>query len=153
MRQRAGEGFTEVIVGGGDGTLNAAAPGLVATGLPLGILPLGTANDLARSLDIPLDPATAAGVIATGLRRRIDLGQVNDRYYFNVASIGFSAVLARELSAESKRRWGVLGYAITAFRILRRMRPSPPASSTTPARSARAPSRSPSATGETMAAA
>ncbi|MCW2483970.1 lipid kinase, partial [Candidatus Symbiopectobacterium sp. NZEC135] len=42
-----------VIVGGGDGSLNAAAPGLVATGLPLGVLPLGTANDFARTLDIP----------------------------------------------------------------------------------------------------
>lgn len=123
IRARAHEGFTEVVVGGGDGTLNAAAPGLVDTGLPLGVLPLGTANDLARSLGIPPDPVAAAGVIAAGRHRRIDLGQVNDRYYFNVASIGFSAVLARELSAESKKRWGVLGYAITAFRILRRMRP------------------------------
>ena len=125
IRTRAGSGtgITEVIVGGGDGTMNAAAPGLVATGLPLGILPLGTANDLARSLDIPADIDAAARVIADGRVRSIDLGDVNGHLYFNVASIGFSAVLARELSAESKRRWGVLGYAITAFRILRRMRP------------------------------
>ncbi|WP_374446911.1 lipid kinase [Stella sp.] len=123
IRAHAADGITEVLVGGGDGTMNAAAPGLVATGLPLGILPLGTANDLARSLDIPTDPVAAARIIAAGHRRTIDLGQVNDRYYFNVASIGFSAVLARELSAEAKRRWGVLGYAITAFRLLRRMRP------------------------------
>ncbi|BBK32925.1 YegS/Rv2252/BmrU family lipid kinase [Stella humosa] len=123
IRARASEGFTEVIVGGGDGTMNAAAPGLVATGLPLGILPLGTANDLARSLEIPTDPVEAARVIAAGRARPIDLGDVNGHLYFNVASIGFSAVLARELSSESKKRWGVLGYAITAFRLLRRMRP------------------------------
>ncbi len=122
IRRRAPEGFTEVIVGGGDGTLNAAAPGIVDTGLPLGILPLGTANDLARSLAIPPDPAAAARVIAAGHLRPIDLGQVNDHLYFNVASIGFSAALARQLSQETKRRWGVLGYAITAFRVMRRMR-------------------------------
>ena len=122
VRRRAPEGFSEVIIGGGDGTLNAAAPGIVDTRLPLGILPLGTANDLARSLSIPPDPMAAAGIIAEGRLRPIDLGQVNGHFYFNVASIGFSAVLARRLSQETKRRWGVLGYAVTAFRVLRRMR-------------------------------
>src|SRR5690242_12504811 len=55
-----------VVIGGGDGTLNAAAPGLIATGRPLGVIPLGTANDLARALGIPLHPEAAAQVIATG---------------------------------------------------------------------------------------
>lgn len=112
-----------VVVGGGDGTLNAAAPALRETGLPLGILPLGTANDLARTLEIPPDPVGAAGVIAEGTRRVIDLGEVNGRPYFNVASIGFSAELAQELTAEAKRRFGTLGYALAAARLLRRMRP------------------------------
>ncbi|MGE0719855.1 MAG: lipid kinase [Alphaproteobacteria bacterium] len=123
IRARAHEGFDCVLVGGGDGTMNAAAPGLVDTGLPLGILPLGTANDLARSLAIPPDPAAAAAIVAAGHRRPIDLGEVNGRYFFNVASIGFSAALPREMSAESKRRWGVLGYAVAAARLLHRMRP------------------------------
>ena len=57
-----------VIIGGGDGTLNAAAPALVKTGLPLGILPLGTANDLARTLEISSDPVAAA----QSHRRRLD---------------------------------------------------------------------------------
>ena len=123
IRRHGSEGFTEIIVGGGDGSLNAAAPGVVETGLPLGVLPLGTANDLARSLAIPTDAAQAAQVIVDGHLRRIDLGRVNDHLYFNVASIGFSAALARRLSQETKRRWGVLGYAITAFQLLRRLRP------------------------------
>src|SRR5689334_15508150 len=66
-----------VIIGGGDGTLNAAARGLLDTGLPLGILPLGTANDLARTLEIPSDLAAAARIISRGKRRPVDLGDVN----------------------------------------------------------------------------
>ncbi|GJE46276.1 lipid kinase [Methylobacterium soli] len=112
-----------VILGGGDGTLNAAAPALVETGLPLGILPLGTANDLARSLAIPLDPLAAAELITTAEAQPADLGWVNGHYYFNVASIGFSAELAGDLTAESKKKWGTLGYAIAAVRVLRRVRP------------------------------
>lgn len=108
-----------VIVGGGDGTLNAAAEALLDSHLPLGILPLGTANDLARTLGIPLDPLEACEVIAKGELHRIDLGCVNGHYFFNVAHIGFGVTLARELSAEIKQRWGVLGYARAAFTALR----------------------------------
>jgi YegS/Rv2252/BmrU family lipid kinase len=112
-----------VIVGGGDGTLNCTAPALVETGLPLGILPLGTANDLARTLGISPDPIAAAEIIVAGHERPIDLGEVNGHPFFNVASIGFSAELARELTSEMKRRFGKLGYAFASARLLARMRP------------------------------
>ncbi|SFL40524.1 lipid kinase [Methylorubrum salsuginis] len=112
-----------VVLGGGDGTMNAAAPALVETGLPFGLLPLGTANDLARSLGLPLEPEAAARIIPTAPEKAIDLGWVNGHYYFNVASIGFSADLAGELTAEAKKTWGTVGYAIAAFRLLRRARP------------------------------
>lgn len=111
-----------VIVGGGDGTLNAAAPGLVDTGLPLGVLPLGTANDFARTVGIPDDPVKAAELIAAGAIRPVDLGEVNGHLFFNVASIGFSAELASDLTEHAKKRWGKLGYAIVAARILVRSR-------------------------------
>lgn len=111
-----------VIVGGGDGTLNAAAPGLVYTGLPLGVLPLGTANDFARTLGLPLDPVEAAKVIAAGETKPIDLGEVNGHLFFNVASIGFSAELAGELTEHAKKRFGTLGYGIVAARLLMRSR-------------------------------
>ncbi|WGF87194.1 lipid kinase [Marinivivus vitaminiproducens] len=109
-----------VVLGGGDGTMNAAAPALVETGMPLGIVPLGTANDLARTLGLPADPVAAAGLIATVGTRPVDLGEVNGHFFFNVASIGFSADLAAELTGAAKRRWGVFGYVIAAFRLLRR---------------------------------
>lgn len=122
IREMAGE-VGRVVIGGGDGTMNAAAPGLVGTGLPFGIIPLGTANDLARTLDIPPDPAAAAQVIAAGRLRRIDLGEVNGHLFFNVASIGFGVDLTRALTRDSKRRWGALGYVVAGLRALGRLRP------------------------------
>ncbi|RYG60695.1 MAG: lipid kinase [Alphaproteobacteria bacterium] len=112
-----------VIVGGGDGTLNAAARGLMASGLPLGILPLGTANDLARTLGIPNDLEAAIDVIAAGKTRAIDVGEVNGSPFFNVASVGFSAELAKNLTKEAKRKWGVAGYAMTAAKVLWKSKP------------------------------
>ena len=112
-----------VVVGGGDGTLSAALPGLVEAGLPVGILPLGTANNLARTLGIPTDVDDAVGVIAAGRTRAIDLGRVNDRYFLTTASVGLSVRITEELSDESKRRWGRMAYAYAAIRVLRHARP------------------------------
>jgi len=110
--------FDLVVLGGGDGTLNSAALGLYDTQLPLGVLPLGTANDFARTLGIPLDAVAAARLIATAPPRPVDLGDVNGHPFLNVASVGFSADLARALTAEAKKRFGVLGYGVVAARLL-----------------------------------
>ena len=121
--RRAAKAVDLVVLGGGDGTLSSAAPALIETGLPLGILPLGTANDLARTLGIPLDPAGAAQVIVDGKLRRIDLGEVNGTPFFNVASMGLSVGMTRELTHDVKQRWGTLGYAVATARALWHMRP------------------------------
>lgn len=112
-----------VIIGGGDGTLNAAVEGLVETQLPLGILPLGTANDLARTLGIPPSLPEACQIIFRGQLRRIDLGQVNGKHFFNVASLGLSVQITRSLTKQAKRRWGMFAYAATAFQVLWQARP------------------------------
>ena len=112
-----------VIVGGGDGTLNSAIDGIVETGLPLGIIPLGTANDLARTLGIPAEPELACQVIADGHARRIDVGQVNGKHFFNVASIGLSVEITRRLTKDVKQTWGVLAYLKTALQAVYRARP------------------------------
>lgn len=117
---RANPSFDMVIIGGGDGTLNAAAKGLMEAKIPMAILPLGTANDFARTIGIPADPVEAARKMLTYDQHPIDLGEVNGHLYFNVASIGFSAELAQKLSADAKKKWGKLGYAIAAARILMR---------------------------------
>ena len=122
IRRHLGE-IDRVIVGGGDGTLNASAQVLVDSGLPLGIIPLGTANNLARTLGIPFDPEGACALIAAGHRRRIDLGWVNGRYFCTTASIGLSVQITEELSPESKRRWGPIAYVLAAIRAIRRSHP------------------------------
>lgn len=111
-----------VLLGGGDGTLHAAAPALHETGLPLGILPLGTANDLARSLDIPDTPDAAAAIVLAGRIRPIDVGTVNGIPYFNVASLGLSVAVTRQLSGIMKRRLGMLAYPLAAALTIVRYR-------------------------------
>jgi YegS/Rv2252/BmrU family lipid kinase len=112
-----------VIVGGGDGTLNAMADMLVETQLPLGIIPLGTANDLARTLGIPNSIAEACRIIAEGNLKYIDLGWVNNKYFFNVASLGLSVKITQKLNKGLKRRLGILAYAWTALQLLSKTRP------------------------------
>jgi diacylglycerol kinase (ATP) len=112
-----------VIIGGGDGTLNAAIEGLIDTKLPLGILPMGTANDLARTLKIPTDLSAACQVIASGKVRLIDLGWVNGKHFFNVASLGLSVEITQRLTKDVKQRWGVLAYAFTALQTILESRP------------------------------
>lgn len=107
-----------VVIGGGDGTLNVAVDALVETGLPLGILPLGTANDLGRTLNLPRTLPEACTVIAEGHRQAIDLGRVNGKYFFNVASCGLSIKITQELSGRMKKRWGVFAYAIAAIKTI-----------------------------------
>ena len=77
-----------VVAAGGDGTLNAVAQRLMQTEIPMGILPLGTFNYVARLLNIPLDVMEAAKVIATGDDRKVHVAQINDHIYLNNASLG-----------------------------------------------------------------
>ncbi len=112
-----------VAVGGGDGTLNATVDAVLAAGKPLAVLPLGTANDLARTLGVPPDLAAACGLIASGRRAKIDLGRVNGKHFFNVASIGLSVTITDGLTKERKARLGVFAYLVTAVEAVWKWRP------------------------------
>ncbi|HWV13704.1 MAG TPA: diacylglycerol kinase family protein, partial [Sphingobium sp.] len=90
VRQAVQAGAPMVIVGGGDGSLSGTVDELVGKGCVFGVLPLGTANSFARTLGIPLDIDGAIKVIASGRRRRIDLGMIDRDYFVNAASLGLS---------------------------------------------------------------
>ncbi len=97
-REAAERGYERVISVGGDGTACEVASGLAHTDTALGLIPVGTGNDTARSLGIPLDPLAAARLAAHGDIRRIDLGEIqtaqSTSYFVNVAGFGFDAEVA-----------------------------------------------------------
>jgi diacylglycerol kinase family enzyme len=112
-----------VVVGGGDGTLLTAIEGLIETQLPLAILPLGTFNELARTLGVPRDPDAVAALVDDGTPLRLDIGRVNGVPYFNEASVGLSTRVTRLQTGDVKRRLGLLAVPVTTLRALRWARP------------------------------
>lgn len=94
-----------IVVAGGDGTLNAVASQLMHQDIPVGILPLGTFNYVARVLDIPLDLLQAAEVIATGQTRAVHVACINDQVYLNNASLGLYPLFIKKREIYNKK-WG-----------------------------------------------
>ena len=92
-----------VIVGGGDGSISAAASALVGTETKLGILALGTLNHFARDLGIPADLAEATALIAAGAERRVDVAEMNGRIFINNSAIGLYPLMVRDRDAQQKR--------------------------------------------------
>lgn len=111
-----------VIIGGGDGTISSAASALYRHQLPLAVLPLGTANDLARSLGMSNDLPAAFRNIVENKRYRVNLGVVNGHYFFNAANIGLGVRVTHELTPEIKKRWGVFSYLKAVFAALKNNR-------------------------------
>ncbi len=89
-------GFDAIVVGGGDGSVRAAASVLVGSDLPLGILPLGTLNHFARDLGLPLDLESALQVVAAGRVGSVDVAEVNGRVFVNNSSLGIYPHLVAE---------------------------------------------------------
>jgi diacylglycerol kinase family enzyme len=102
-RALAERGDPLVIVGGGDGTISAAAAALAGTETRLGILPLGTLNHFARDLGLPVDLGEAAALIATGVERRVDVAEMNGRIFINNSSIGLYPLMVIDRDVQRKR--------------------------------------------------
>lgn len=112
-----------IVVAGGDGTLARQIPNALQLGIPVGVVPLGTFNDLARTLSIPVDVAGACAVIAAGRMRAIDVAVVNGTYYVSEASIGISSRLARRQRSKDKQRFGLLAILASLALAARYARP------------------------------
>lgn len=112
-----------LVVCGGDGMVNIALQAVAGTDVPLGILPAGTGNDLARSFGIPLgDAAAAASRIVNGRTRTIDLARIGDRYFGSVLAAGFDAVVNERAN---RMRWprGQMRYNLATVAELRTFTP------------------------------
>lgn len=111
-----------VIVGGGDGTVNAAIRGVYETKLPIAVLPLGTANDFARSLKVPLTLQDAAQAIISNRQEKIDMGQLNTHYFVNVSHIGLTVDVALSSNTREKKLFSIFAYILAMSRALKRNR-------------------------------
>ena len=126
LARALGEAGALVVSAGGDGTVHEIANGLAGTAGTLAVLPLGTGNDFAHALGMPDDLAQAAGVVARGQSRRVDLGHVrwtdadggtHERRFANCLGAGFDAHAAA-LAAQTKRLGGRTAYLVAVVRTL-----------------------------------
>ena len=104
-----------VVAAGGDGTLNGVVNGIAVSRrrVRVGIVPLGTGNDFARTLGLPLGPEENIDILRSGKERRVDLVRVKSkraRYFVNVSAGGFSGTVDARITAKIKRTWGPLAY-------------------------------------------
>lgn len=118
-RGAADRGFERVVAAGGDGTIHEVVNGLAEASHPavLGVIPLGTANDFARSLGLPEEVEAAVRVLVEGRSRRIDLGEVRGRRFarfVNVAVGGFGGLVGEGANTQRKRALGPLEYLRSA---------------------------------------
>ncbi|MFC7537368.1 diacylglycerol/lipid kinase family protein [Sphingomonas sp. GCM10030256] len=112
-----------IIVGGGDGSLSSTIDDFLGSDTVFALLPLGTANSFARTLGIPLDVPGAVQVIATGKRKRIDLGCIDGDYFANAAAMGLSPMIAETVPHKLKKYLGMVGYLMWAVRVAFKFRP------------------------------
>src|SRR5258708_24500883 len=124
-------GYNEVLVSGGDGTINEVLQGIVGTGARLGILPQGTGNVLARELKLPLHSRRGAEVIAQGCHRKVYAGCAiaetsgARRYFFLMAGIGLDAAVVRRVRPGLKKRIGKAAFWYSGLSELADWQPIP----------------------------
>lgn len=111
------------VVMSGDGLVGMIGGALAGTGVPLGILPGGRGNDLARVLGIPDEPAAAIDLLQSGSTREIDVGEANGRRFLGIASVGFDSD-ANRIANETRFVRGHLVYAYAAIRALAAWKPA-----------------------------
>lgn len=117
------EGIPLVIVGGGDGTLSAAAPRFIGSKSVFGVLPLGTGNQFAYDLGIVADVETSCRVLTDGKEAAVDIGVIGNGHFLTVATVGLTTLIANELTNAAKRKFGRISYLFALVKALQRVRP------------------------------
>lgn len=109
-------GYSTIVAGGGDGTLNAVASRLVGSDTRLGVLPMGTLNHFAKDLGIPLELPQALQTLATGVEMNVDVGEVNGHHFLNNSSIGLYPDIVRDRERQQQRlgrgKWAAFVWAM-----------------------------------------
>jgi YegS/Rv2252/BmrU family lipid kinase len=120
VRRAVEAGCDTLVAGGGDGTINTAASAVVGREISLGVLPLGTLNHFAKDLGIPLDLEEATKIILEGAWCRVDVGEVNGRFFLNNSSLGVYPAIVRlreRYRATLRGKWiAALWAALTVMR-------------------------------------
>ncbi len=126
-KEACAERFDAVISMGGDGTVNEIVNGLGEQQHrpTFGIIPLGTINDFARSLGIPLNPNAAIEILKDMHIKESDIGKINDRYFMNVLAVGAIAEATYNVTVEQKTRLGSLAYFIEGAKAIIKKTPFP----------------------------
>ena len=117
-------GYHRLLSVGGDGTLHEVVNGCVGADIAVGVLPLGTGNDFARSVGMLRPVRELLPALAAGRTRQIDLGQVHGQHYLQVAGVGFDAEVARITASAETKQGGALVYVLTAVRHAFRYEPA-----------------------------
>ncbi|HEL0245847.1 TPA: diacylglycerol kinase family lipid kinase [Streptococcus equi subsp. zooepidemicus] len=121
-KDAAQAGFHSVFVMGGDGTVNEGISGLAEENHRpyFGFFPLGTVNDLARALDIPVNPETAISQLSFNHLKDLDIGKINSHYFMNVVAIGTIPEAINDVDSEDKTKLGKLAYFVSGLKHLAR---------------------------------
>jgi YegS/Rv2252/BmrU family lipid kinase len=117
------QNIERVIAIGGDGTVNAVASKLLYSEIAFGIIPMGSGNGLARSLNIPFSFEKALKLIKSGNTRTIDAGTLNRKYFFSTAGVGFDAWVAAAYNKRKSRIRGLIPYYTCALKSFFNFRP------------------------------
>ena len=119
-REAAVDRYHSVFVMGGDGTVNEGINGIAeqAHRPNFGFIPLGTVNDLARALGIPLEPEEAIAHLSMDALQPLDIGKINDQYFMNVVAIGTIPESINDVDPEKKTKYGMFAYFISGLKQL-----------------------------------
>ncbi|WP_027340364.1 YegS/Rv2252/BmrU family lipid kinase [Halonatronum saccharophilum] len=123
----AAKSYDVLVVAGGDGSINEVVNGIMKykIDVPLGVIPAGTANDFASHLNIPLDIEESFNVISRSKLEKVDVGEVDGRYFINVCAGGLLANVAHDIDLTLKNTLGKLGYYLKGVKELPNFKPIP----------------------------